>query len=134
MKKQRRENDLTGGMQPFNTLLSQENDDHNDDDDHHVDNLLLLDFYLLCVFKCDLRELRDPSKCNHTGFIYLIFPHCVFLNVSSNHPHAMMQNYTDCICFVYLQCVSSCVSSNRKHEMMHSHTGCICLAFFHCAF
>ena len=42
MKKQRRENDLTGGMQPFNTLLSQEKDDHNDDDHHdYVDDIIL---------------------------------------------------------------------------------------------
>ena len=71
---------------------------------------------------------------NHTDYICSAFPHCVFLNDSSNGQLEKMWNYIGCICLVFLRCGFSNVMSNFLYEGMHSHIGCICWTFPHCAF
>ena len=72
------------------------------------------------------------SYHSYTGCICSRFPHCAFLNVSSNCTPVRTQNHTGCICFTFLHCESSNVVSDGLHEEMHSHIGCTC--FVHCVF
>ena len=85
--------------------------------------------FLHCVFS------NAPSNClpekmhSLIGCICLIFRHCVFSDVSTNHLHVKMHNYTDCICSTCLQCGFSNGSTNCLHEKIYTHIGCTCLTF-----
>ena len=69
----------------------------------------------------------------HIGCIRLIFPHCVFSNVSSNCRPERMHSHIGCICLSFPHCVFSNFSPNHLSELMQSHIGNTCLAFHQCA-
>ena len=74
------------------------------------------------------------GKVTLLGCICLIFLHCVFWNVFSNHLPERMHNHIGCICLNFLQCVFSDVPSNCLTERIHAHINCICLTSLHYLF
>ena len=102
--------------------------------------LFIWSWILILIIILFLHVLQDrwnrlPERMQRcTGCICLIFLHCVFSNVSSNHLHEMRHNHIGCICLTFPQCAFSNVSSNRLPGRMHNHIGCIFRTFLHCVF